>query len=69
MPRHLDAYDMDDAAERAEPQDVTCNRCQEDGLHWQRVTAADGRSERSVLCDDRMRPHVCKPSADDFDAI
>lgn len=67
MPRYPDAYDMGEAAERAEPEDVTCNRCGEDGLHWERVTAADGRSERSVLFDESMRPHVCKPNPHDFD--
>jgi hypothetical protein len=67
--RHPDAFDMDDAQDRAEPEDVTCNRCGDDGLHWQRVTAPDGRSERSVLFASDMRPHVCKPNPRDFDFI
>lgn len=70
MARIPDAFDYDDAMEQgADPQPVTCRRCGAGGLHWQRVTRADGRSEVSRLFDDRMRPHVCKPSVDDFDVI
>lgn len=67
MPRHPDAFDMGDADERAEPADVTCNRCHQDGLYWQDTYDAQG-NRRPRLFEDG-EPHVCKPSLDDFDEV
>lgn len=65
-----DDLDMEEADERAdEHPGVTCSRCGEADLHWQMVTAPDGRSERPVLFNERMQRHVCRPSADDFEAL
>lgn len=73
MPRYLDdndtEYDRDAERLADEPDELTCNSCGQGGLHWRRVTLADGRSEVSRLFDDQMRRHVCKPSPDDFDVI
>jgi hypothetical protein len=70
MPRDFNPFDVhEEFSERDEPNDVRCNRCGQGGLHWRRVTAADGRSEKSVLFTDSMSRHICKPSADDFDTL
>ena len=54
-----------------EPEDrITCQRCGTQGLHWQQVTAADGKSEQPRLFNERNRPHQCsEPSADDFGVV
>ena len=50
-----------------EPEDrITCNRCNESGLHWKMVISADGMGESAVLFNERNRRHVCTLSADDF---
>jgi hypothetical protein len=64
MSRTPDAFDMDAADEES----VTCLRCGEEDLYWQRVTQADGRSDKSVLFENGKR-HVCKPSAEDFEVV
>lgn len=67
MPRHPDAFDMGDADERAEPADVTCRFCGQDGLYWQETWDAGGRPRPKLY--ENGKPHVCKPSADDFDEV
>lgn len=70
--RTPDAFDMDDAHDMGydpEPAEVTCRRCGQKGLHWRNVTSADGRREKSYLFDDKIRKHVCQPSADDFEVV
>ena len=64
-----DAFDRQDADDFPENEDgVTCLRCNTPGLYWQRVTQADGRSEKPVLFEDD-KPHVCKPNPDDFEDL
>lgn len=46
-----------------EPQEVTCERCGEDGLSWHHTGV------RWILIDAKARPHVCRPNADDFDVV
>lgn len=54
MPRYPD----EDTSE-----DVTCLRCGEEGLSWHYTGV------RYILIDENARPHVCKPSSDDFDEV
>lgn len=51
-----------------EPKEITCNRCGKGPLEWRRVTQPDGRSEKSVLFDERGFPHRCNVT-DDFDDL
>lgn len=63
-------YDRDaDRLDEDDEQGVTCRRCGAGGLHWQNVTAPDGRSEKPVLFDEDFRRHYCQPSADDFEVV
>ena len=66
-PNTLDRHHADEFPENEDG--VTCLRCQTQGLHWRMVAQADGRSDKPVLFDDSMHRHVCKPSADDFEAL
>jgi hypothetical protein len=64
-----DAFDRAHADEFPENDEgVTCLRCGEEGLYWQNVTQADGRSEKPVLFENGRR-HVCKPNPDDFEDL
>lgn len=64
-------YDLEEADERREPElpSTSCRRCGQGGLHWRQVTSADGRSEINRLFDEKIRRHVCAPSADDFGIV
>lgn len=66
----LDEYDMHDE-EDDEPRDVTCKRCGETGLYWQRMYV-DGHEKPVLFEPSRFtsRRHECKqqPSvAEHFD--
>lgn len=65
---YLDHEEFPDFDQDDDP-GVTCLRCGEEELHWERVTSPDGRSEKPVLFDADMRRHVCKPSANDFEVL
>lgn len=63
----IDPYDE---TELDDEDGVVCRRCSKANLYWQKVYAADGRSERSVLFDSAdNRLHVCAPSAEDFEVV
>jgi hypothetical protein len=65
-----DAFDMDDAAELGDQDDIVCKRCGAAGLYWQSVTQADGRGERYALFDGRSkRPHRCETGPISIDAF
>lgn len=67
--KHFDPELFDDYDEDQEAKDrITCQRCGTQGLHWQQVTQADGKSERPQLFNERNRPHVC-PLTDDFEVV
>lgn len=51
---------------RAAPQDPTCRTCGAD-CYWQEVVAGDGRVKPRLF--ENGKPHVCKPSSDDFDVV
>lgn len=61
-----DEFDHDEFPENEDG--VTCLRCGQAGLYWQEVITADGRSEKPVLFQGG-KPHVCRPSADDFEDL
>jgi hypothetical protein len=62
--RPPDAFDMEDAEEDPRSDaSVVCRACGADGLSWHHTGV------RWILVDEDARPHVCKPSADDFDEV
>lgn len=64
MARHPDAFDMAAADENPDGEaGVICDRCGEGGLDW------IDTGVRWRLIGPDCKPHVCKPSADDFDVI
>ena len=70
MTRHYNPakqiFEQDDESEDR----ITCNRCNESGLHWKMVPTADGMGENAVLFNERNRRHVCPgPSEDDFSEV
>lgn len=46
---------------------VTCLHCGEEGLYWQETFGPDGQVKPRLYEDGK--PHVCKPSADDFEVV
>jgi hypothetical protein len=66
-----DAFDRNDAHELDDADGIRCRRCGTEGLYWQRVTQADGRTEKSVLFDSHTkRRHECPaPGADAFSEV
>lgn len=46
-------------------QDTTCKFCEAD-CYWQEVIAGDGTPK--VRLFENGKPHVCRPSSDDFEA-
>ena len=70
MTRHYNPAKQIFESEDDDPEDrITCTYCGTGGLHWKRVTSADGMSEKPTLFDSRNRRHVCTPNADDFSEL
>lgn len=67
MARHPDAFDADEEAEQRDDEGVTCRRCRARDLYWQDTYDAAGQRRPKLFEDGK--PHVCRPSADDFDEI
>jgi len=51
---------------RLAKEDLTCKHCDAD-CYWQEVIDANGRPK--VRLFEAGKPHVCKPSPDDFDVV
>jgi hypothetical protein len=51
---------------RLAKEDLTCRSCGAD-CYWQEVVAGDGQIKPRLF--ENGKPHVCKPSADDFDVV
>ncbi|HSV48330.1 MAG TPA: hypothetical protein VLJ58_21255 [Ramlibacter sp.] len=47
-------------------EDITCKHCGAE-CYWQETYGADGRPKAKLFEDGK--PHVCKPSADDFEVL
>jgi hypothetical protein len=53
--------------EQQEPQEITCRHCNQDGCYWQETWDGQGRARPRLYEDGK--PHVCRPSADDFEVV
>jgi hypothetical protein len=65
--RQPDAFDMQDADDQPEGDAVACMHCRASGLYWQDTW--DGAGNRKPRLYEDGKPHVCKPSSDDFEAM
>lgn len=65
VPRTPDAFDMQDAEDNPDEEQVTCLHCGATGLYWQDTWDAKGNRKPRLFDDGK--PHVCKPNAADFE--
>lgn len=64
-PDTLDRQHADEYPENADG--VTCLHCARAGLYWQDTWDAAGQRRPKLY--EGGKPHVCKPSADDFEDL
>jgi ribosomal protein L37E len=60
-----DGEDDAERDERSDEEGITCRRCGERFLHWQKVVSADGLHESPRLFNARNRRHACESYLDD----
>ena len=66
---YIDHEEAPDFAEDDDDEGVTCLHCGEQGLCWLGTYDAAGNRKPKLFGPNDEGPHVCKPSADDFEVL